>query len=193
MCNNLRDIIKNSFLFPTFKIEFIFPCYFPCYFSHIFSVFVETDFTLVMAMKRKSESLIRMISLLSGTILTLWSWFVQKVGFYSSSHQSCSIKKGVLRNFAKFTKKHLRQSLFFNKVAGLKKRDSDSVFSCEYCELSKNTIFTEHLWMAASCFATTTHKIFETNSSFHGNSALREKFNFCFSKFFAIIDKKTGH
>ena len=35
-----------------------------------------------------------------------------------SSHQSCSIKKGVLRNFAKFTGKHLWQSLFFNKVAG---------------------------------------------------------------------------
>ena len=29
-------------------------------------------------------------------------------------------KKGVLRNFAKFTGKHLRQSLFFNKVAGLR-------------------------------------------------------------------------
>ena len=28
-------------------------------------------------------------------------------------------KKGVLRNFAKFTEKHLCQSLFFNKVAGL--------------------------------------------------------------------------
>ena len=28
-------------------------------------------------------------------------------------------KKGVLRNFAKFTGKHLRQSRFFNKVAGL--------------------------------------------------------------------------
>ena len=29
-------------------------------------------------------------------------------------------EKGVLRNFAKFTGKHLRQSLFFNKVAGLR-------------------------------------------------------------------------
>ena len=28
-------------------------------------------------------------------------------------------KKDVLRNFAKFTGKHLCQSLFFNKVAGL--------------------------------------------------------------------------
>ena len=29
----------------------------------------------------------------------------------------CSVKKGVLRNFAKFTGKHPPQSLFFNKVA----------------------------------------------------------------------------
>ena len=39
-----------------------------------------------------------------------------------SSYQRCSKKKGVLRNFSKFTGKHLCQSLFFNKVAGLKKR-----------------------------------------------------------------------
>ena len=36
-----------------------------------------------------------------------------------SSHQSCSLRKGILRNFAKFTGKHLCQSLFFNKVAGV--------------------------------------------------------------------------
>ena len=35
-----------------------------------------------------------------------------------SNHQRCSVKKGVLRNFAKFTGKHLCQSLFLNKVAG---------------------------------------------------------------------------
>ena len=35
-----------------------------------------------------------------------------------SSHRRCSMKKGFLRNFAKFTGKHLCQSLFFNKVAG---------------------------------------------------------------------------
>ena len=37
-----------------------------------------------------------------------------------SSHWMCSVRKGVLRNFAKFTGKHLCQSLFFNKVAGLR-------------------------------------------------------------------------
>ena len=34
-----------------------------------------------------------------------------------SSHQRCSIQIDVLRNFAKFTEKHLCQSLFFNNVA----------------------------------------------------------------------------
>ena len=34
--------------------------------------------------------------------------------------QNCSVKKGVLRTFAKFTEKHQCQGLFFNKVAGLR-------------------------------------------------------------------------
>ena len=37
-----------------------------------------------------------------------------------SSHQRWSVKKGVPRIFAKFTGKHLCQSLFFNKVADLR-------------------------------------------------------------------------
>ena len=37
-----------------------------------------------------------------------------------SRHRRCSIKKGVLGNFAKFTGKHLCQRLFFNKVTGLR-------------------------------------------------------------------------
>ena len=34
--------------------------------------------------------------------------------------QRCSVKKGVLGNFSKFTGKHLCQSLFLNKNAGLR-------------------------------------------------------------------------
>ena len=37
-----------------------------------------------------------------------------------SNHWRCSVKKGVLRNFAKFIGKHLCKSFFFNKVAGLR-------------------------------------------------------------------------
>ena len=35
-------------------------------------------------------------------------------------NQTCSVKKGVLKNFEKFTKKDLCQSLFFDKVVGLR-------------------------------------------------------------------------
>ena len=38
---------------------------------------------------------------------------------FRSSHQMCSMKKVVLRNFTKFTRKHLCQSLLFVKAAGL--------------------------------------------------------------------------
>ena len=53
-------------------------------------------------------------------------------------------EKGVFKNFAKFTGKHLCYSLFFNKV--FKKETLAQVFSCEFCEISKNSLFTEYLW-----------------------------------------------
>ena len=51
--------------------------------------------------------------------------------------------KGVFRNFAKFTRTHLCQSLFFN-------RDPGTGVSCEFCGISKNSFSTEHLRMIAS-------------------------------------------
>ena len=36
------------------------------------------------------------------------------------SRRRCFVRKGILRNFAKFTGKHLCQSLFFNQTAGLR-------------------------------------------------------------------------
>ena len=48
--------------------------------------------------------------------------FITKYTNDRSSHQRCSAKKGVLRNFAKFTGKHLCQRLLFNKVAGLRRK-----------------------------------------------------------------------
>ena len=38
--------------------------------------------------------------------------------YFLRSHWRCSIRKGVPRNFPKFTGKYLWQSLFFDKVAG---------------------------------------------------------------------------
>ena len=65
-----------------------------------------------------------------------------------SSHQSCSVKKSNLRNFAKFTGKHLCQRLFFNKI--IKKESLAQMFSCGFCKISKNSFFTEHLRTNAS-------------------------------------------
>ena len=69
-----------------------------------------------------------------------------------SSRPDVFCKKGVLRNFAKFTGKHLCQSLFFNKVAGLspatllKKRLWHRCFPGDFVKLLRTLISTEHLW-----------------------------------------------
>ena len=55
-----------------------------------------------------------------------------------SSHQELFHEKGVLKNFAKFVKKHLCWSLFVNKV-------ETQVFTCAFCKIFKNNFFIEHL------------------------------------------------
>ena len=52
----------------------------------------------------------------------LISWNEQNISVVicRSSRPKVFYKKVVLRNFAKFTGKHLRESLYFNKVAGLR-------------------------------------------------------------------------
>ena len=94
-------------------------------------------------------------------------------------NQKMFLIKSVLKTFAKFTGKHLYQSLFLDKVAGLcarasflmklpveasnfikketrtetcnfiKKQTLAKVFSCEFYEIFKNTFFTEHLPVTA--------------------------------------------
>ena len=51
-------------------------------------------------------------------------------------------RKGVLRNFAKFTRKHLCHFIKIETLA--------QMFSCEFCETSKNTFLTEHVWPTVS-------------------------------------------
>ena len=70
---------------------------------------------------------------------------------YKSSRPEVFYKKGVLRNFAKFTGKHLCQSLFFNKVAGLrpatllKKRLWYRCFSVNFAKFLGTSFLTKHL------------------------------------------------
>ena len=58
-----------------------------------------------------------------------------------SSHQTCSIKKAVHKNVAIFKGKHL---------ATLLKKTPTQMFFCEFCEISDNNSFEEHLSTAAS-------------------------------------------
>ena len=78
-----------------------------------------------------------------------------------SSRPEVFCKKGVLRSFAKFEGKHLHQSPglacnFIEKEAlaqacnFIKKETLVHVFSCEFCEISKNTFYYRTPLVAAS-------------------------------------------
>ena len=89
---------------------------------------------------------------------------------YRCSHQRCSAIKGAFRSFAKFTRKHLCQSLFF------KKETLAQVSFCEFYEISKNTFFTEHLGITA--FANTeTKMITQTEDTNIKQEELPKNFN----------------
>ena len=60
-------------------------------------------------------------------------------------------KKGVIRNFTKFTENTCTIVSFFAEACNfIKKETLAQVFSCEFCDISKNTFFTEHIWATAS-------------------------------------------
>ena len=76
--------------------------------------------------------------------------FVPPIKYHQKEPPEMFCKKGVFKNFVKFTGKHLCQSLFFNEIASLRpatllKQALAQVFSSEFCEIFKNTVFTEYL------------------------------------------------
>ena len=62
------------------------------------------------------------------------------------SYRRCLVKISVLKNFTKFTGKHLCRSLFFNKVAGLRHR----CFPVNFAKFLRTSFLTEHLRTTAS-------------------------------------------
>ena len=93
--------------------------------------------------------------------------------FIFRSGSRCSLqevfyKKGVHRNFTKFTGKNLCQSLFFNKVAGLrpatllKKWLWHRFFPVNFAKFLRTPYFTKHLWWLLLWFETT-RELFSTN------------------------------
>ena len=97
-------------------------------------------------------------------------------------------KKGDLRNLTKFTGKHLCQSLFLIKLQawGLQlyyKWDLNTGVFCEFCEVSKNIFFKEHLWTTASECWQHFRVAFKTVQSCTILNALNPTFNFILRKF----------
>ena len=96
-----------------------------------------------------------------------YSWnFLYKISFFMLGNLKCSkavrrsrssrrevfCKKGLLRNLAKFTGKHLCQSPFFTKVTGLKtatllkKRLWHRCFPVNSVKFVRTPFFIKHLW-----------------------------------------------
>ena len=75
-----------------------------------------------------------------------------KIKLHRTSHRKCSVKKGVTRNFTKFTGKYLCQRLFFNKIEGLrpatllKKRLCHRCFPLNIVKFLRTPFCIEHLW-----------------------------------------------
>ena len=73
------------------------------------------------------------------------------VSFIQKQPLEVFYKKVVLRHFAKFTGKHLCQSLFFNKVAGLRpatllnKKTFASCVRVNFAKFLRTPFFIEHL------------------------------------------------
>ena len=92
---------------------------------------------------------------------------------FSSSNRECSKKKVLLKNFVKFTGKHLCQSLFFDKVAGtraatlLKKETLAPVVSWEFCDILNNFSPEHQLATTSECFPVNFPKLIVTLTEHH--------------------------
>ena len=88
-------------------------------------ILCETSLVLKKDKCLSVENILKQIIELITSIIVILLTFTQffqiliEKDMFRSSNQRCSVTKGVLSNFSKFTGKHLRQILFFNKVAGL--------------------------------------------------------------------------
>ena len=75
-------------------------------------------------------------------------YFYKGLYYFQKQAPEAFRKKGVLKNFAKFTGKHLYHSFFFNNVAGT--APAATLFSCEFCEIFNNTYLYRTPLMVAS-------------------------------------------
>ena len=90
----------------------------------------------------------------------------------------------------KFTGKYLLESCNF-----IKKDTLAQVFSCEFCEISKNTFFTEHLWATAFNGSIVCDHLASDgiNLSYDGTDVSCKNIAFLFEQFFMNKVKRSSN
>ena len=116
-------------------------------------------------------------------IYVLQNYYYKKKRCVCSFCRNCSpelfCKKGVLRNVAKFKRKHLCQTLLL--INFIKKEALAQVFSCENCKISQNTFSYRTAPVAASDFVDTI--FYNVNPIQDGGRAKRPPCQFFFCNF----------
>ena len=79
---------------------------------------------------------------------------------FRSSHRRCSVRKSVLKNVAKFTRKRLCQSLFFIKLQAEARVSFFIKLQAEACDLTKKKRKRRGLWRR--CFPVSSAKFLRT-------------------------------
>ena len=105
---------------------------------------VQEKLSLISNVQGTSPGTRDVVSYTTSVFIWLFSDRKNKKPKYRSPEVFC--KKGVLRNFTKFTGKHLCQSLFFKTAALLKKGLWHRCFPLNFVKFLRTPFFIEHFW-----------------------------------------------
>ena len=146
--------ICNIYIYNIYIYIYIIYIYIYTYIIYIYISLLANSFRKTLR-KRLFSFIIRMVILFAmyfqmWLFVSQYTLFFLRNAFFRSNHERNSVKNGVLRNFAKFTWKHLGQRLFLKLQALIE--TLAQVFFCEFCEISKNAFLTEHVCATVSVF-----------------------------------------
>ena len=142
----LIDIdILIALLRPFLLLYILLYCHLILNYEDSFNLF--TDFRFILLIGRNFFNWIGIVRTEHAERLTILLLKYQSAWIYRSSHRRCSVKNGVLQNFANFTGKQLCRCLC-NKVAGpqpcifIKKRFQHRCFPVKFAKFSRTPFLT---------------------------------------------------
>ena len=140
--------------------------YYNC--KHNYYKHLESDLNAQSCLYFQDLKSSKLLSSLLGRPNTVYAKYIIMIHSFRStyqrcprgSHHRCSPRKGVLRNFSKFTGKHLFQCLFLKKLAGLRaasllqKRLWRRCFPENFTKFLRTPFHKKHLWWLLLVFYT---------------------------------------